>query len=56
MGELRALTFEDLAADARPPTPDDVPMTLDWEPLDTREKLIAYLEAINQRRAAADGG
>jgi hypothetical protein len=40
----------------RPPTDDDVPMTLDWEPLDTREKLVAYLEAINRRRETADGG
>ena len=55
MSEVRALTFEDLSANTRPPTPDDVPMTLDWEPLDTREKLVAYLEAINGRRAA-DGG
>jgi hypothetical protein len=30
----------------RPPTDDDVPMTLDWEPLDTREKLAAYLDEI----------
>jgi hypothetical protein len=28
-------------------------MALDWTPLNTPEKLIAYLEEINLRRAAA---
>ena len=56
MGEIRELTIAELVADMRPPTDDDVPMTLDWEPLDTREKLVAYLEAINRRRETADGG
>ena len=56
MGEVRVLTIAELVADMRPPTDDDVPMTLDWEPLDTREKLVEYLEAINRRRETADGG
>jgi hypothetical protein len=56
MGEIRELRIAELVADMRPPTDDDVPMTLDWEPLDTREKLVAYLEAINRRRETADGG
>jgi hypothetical protein len=56
VSEVRVLTFESLAAGAGPPTPDDVPMSLDWEPLDTRETLVAFLEAINRRRGTADGG
>jgi hypothetical protein len=56
MGEIRELRIAELVADMRPPTDDDVPMTVDWEPLDTREKLVAYLEAINRRRETADGG
>jgi hypothetical protein len=55
MSEVRALAIADILADARPPTDDDVPMTLDWEPLDTREKLIAFLEEINRRRATVGG-
>ncbi len=45
----------ELAEDLRPPTDNDVPMTLDWEPLDTREKLLGFLEEINRRRETADG-
>lgn len=37
----------------RPPTDDDVPMTLDWQPLDTKEKLLAYLAEINEARERA---
>jgi hypothetical protein len=54
MSETREWTIEEFVGDARPPTDDDVPMTLDWTPLDTREKLIAYLDEINRRRAAGD--
>jgi hypothetical protein len=56
MSEAREWTIGELVADARPPTDDDIPMRLDWTPLDTREKLIAYLEEINSRRAATDAG
>ena len=56
MGEMREWTIEEFVADARPPTDDDVPMTLDWTPLDTREKLIAYLDAINRRRPTTHAG
>jgi hypothetical protein len=56
VSEKRAWTIAEFVADMRPPTDDDVPMTLDWEPLDTREKLIAFLEEINRRRATAHGG
>jgi hypothetical protein len=34
----------------RPPTDDDVPMTSDWQPLDTKDKLLAYLNRINEAR------
>jgi hypothetical protein len=54
--ELPSLTMAELTVDMSPPTDDDVPMTLDWQPLDTREKLLAFLEAINRRRDAANGG
>ncbi len=54
MSQAREWTIEEFLADARPPTDDDVPMSLDWTPLDTPEKLIAYLEEINLRRAATD--
>jgi len=57
MSETRERTvIEEFVADSRPPSDDDVPMTLDWTPLDTREKLIAYLEEINRRRAANHAG
>lgn len=56
MGEMREWTIEEFVADARPPSDDDVPMTLDWTPLDTREKLIAYLEEINRRRPTSHAG
>ena len=56
LGEIRELRIAELVADMRPPTDDDVPMTLDWEPLDTRAKLVAYLKAIKRRCETADGG
>jgi hypothetical protein len=56
MSETREWTIDEFLAGSRPPSDDDVPMTLDWTPLDTREKLIAYLEEINRRRAAIDDG
>ena len=56
MSETPVWTIEDFVADSRPPSDDDVPMTLDWTPLDTRDKLIAHLDEINRRRAADDAG
>jgi hypothetical protein len=56
MSEAREWTIEEFVVYSRPPSDDDVPMTLDWTPLDTREKLIAYLEEINRRRVANDAG
>lgn len=43
-------TVEEFFAGTRPPTDDDVPTALDGTPLDTPEKLIAYLELINADR------
>jgi hypothetical protein len=34
----------------RPPTDDEVPTALDGTPLDTKEKLVAYLDQINKGR------
>jgi hypothetical protein len=41
----------DLAGDA-PPTDDDVPITRNGRRLDSREKVIAFLEEINAHRDA----
>lgn len=44
------IDIESFVAGMRPPTDDDVPMTLDWQPLDTQEALVAYLNEINETR------
>ncbi|MEO6654353.1 MAG: hypothetical protein ABIP17_17065 [Ilumatobacteraceae bacterium] len=49
----RHIDVESVVHNMRPPTDDDVPMTLDWEPLDTKEKLLAYLSEINEAREQA---
>ena len=49
----RHIDVESVVRNMRPPTDDDVPMTLDWEPLDTKEKLLAYLSEINEAREQA---
>ncbi len=36
----------------KPPTDDDVPITLDGRRLDTPEKVIAFVHKINEQRAA----
>ncbi len=46
----RSVNIESLVADMRPPTDDDVPRTSDWQPLDTKEALVAYLNEINECR------
>lgn len=56
MDEISEWSIEEFVADARPPSDDDVPMTLDWTPLDTRERLIAYLEEINRQRSTSHAG
>ncbi len=47
-------TVEEFFADARPPTDDDVPIAADGRVLDTPAKVIAYIDEINARRAAAE--
>ena len=32
----------------RPPTDDDVPMTSAWQPLDTQDKLLVYLNGTEE--------
>jgi hypothetical protein len=44
---LRHVDIDSLVDDMRRPTEDDVTMTSDWEPLDTKDKLLAYLNRIN---------
>ncbi|CAN5811838.1 MAG: hypothetical protein ACR2HP_11635 [Ilumatobacteraceae bacterium] len=52
--QIPVLDVAAMVADMRPPTDDDVPITLDGTRLDTPGKVIAYLQEINARRAAAD--
>jgi hypothetical protein len=47
---LRHIDIDSLVDDMRSPTDDDVPMTSDWQPLDTKDKLLAYLNRINEAR------
>jgi hypothetical protein len=42
----------DLTGD-EPPSDDDVPITIDGRRLDTPQKVIAFIEEINARRAAS---
>jgi hypothetical protein len=39
-----------------PPTDDEVPITADGRRLDTPEKVIAFIDEINAKRAADDHG
>ena len=50
---VRRWTVEEFFADAAPPTDDDVPIADDGRRLDTPEKVIAYIDELNQRRAAS---
>ena len=43
----RHIDIDSLFEDMRPPTADDVPMTSDRQPLDTKDKLLVYLDRIN---------
>ena len=47
---LRHIEIDSLVADMRPPNEDDVPITSDWQPLDTKDKLLGYLNRINEAR------
>ncbi len=51
---VRVWTVEEFFADSRPPTDDDVPIAADGRVLDTPAKVIAYIDEINARRAAAE--
>jgi hypothetical protein len=50
---VRHVDIDSLTRDMLPPTDDDVPMTLDWQPLDTKDKLLEYLAEINAARERA---
>ena len=52
--QIQELDVVAVVADIRPPTDDDVPIALDGTPLDTPAKVIAYLQEINEQRAAED--
>jgi hypothetical protein len=41
-------------AGTEPPTDDDVPITLAGRRLDTPEKVLAFINEINEQRAAKD--
>jgi hypothetical protein len=43
------------ARTGRPPTPDDVSVTSDGRRLDTREKVLAWIDELNAARAAERG-
>ncbi len=47
---VRQLDLAELCRDMRPPAEDEVPTALDGTPLDTKEKLVAYLDQINRGR------
>ena len=53
---VREIDLDELCRDMRPPTDDEVPTALDGTRLDTREKLVAYLNEINDRRDRARAG
>jgi len=46
-------TVDEFFAGTCPPTDDDVPTALDGTPLDTKAKLIQYLEEIDAERERA---
>ncbi len=51
----RCESARDLAGD-RPPTADDVPITRDGRRLDTPDKVLAFLDEINEQRTPAAHG
>ena len=50
---VRQWSEEEFFADVLPPTDDDVPIALDGRFLDSPDKVIAYLDEINRRRATS---
>jgi len=53
---VRRWSVEELFADAGPPTDDDVSITADGRRLDSPDKVIAFLEEINQQRRVNSPG
>lgn len=53
---VREIDLDDLCRDMRPPGADEVPTALDGTRLDTKEKLVAYLDEINDRSDRARVG
>ena len=51
--DARHIDVESRIRDMQPATDDDVPMTLAWQPLDTKERLLTYLAEINDARERA---
>ncbi|MGI8757909.1 MAG: hypothetical protein ACR2K0_01215 [Acidimicrobiales bacterium] len=56
MSSTREVDLEALCSDMRAPTDDEVPRALDGTPLDTKEKLLAYLAEVNRSRDEARAG
>ncbi len=50
---VRHWSVEELLADAGAPTDDDVSITADGRRLDSPDKVIAFLEEINEQRRLA---
>lgn len=46
----RVWDIDELVADMRPPTEDDVPISVEGDLLDTPEKVLAHLNRINEER------
>jgi hypothetical protein len=53
---VREIDLDELCRDMRSPTDDEVPTALDGTRLDTKEKLVAYLNEMNDRRERARVG
>lgn len=48
--DARVREIDELIADMRPPTKDDIPVALNGEVLDTPEKVVEHLTRINETR------
>ncbi len=56
MGRSREVDLEALCSGMRAPTDDEIPRALDGTPLDTKEKLLAYLAEVNRSGDEARAG
>jgi hypothetical protein len=52
--QIHKLDVAPMVADMRPPTDDDVPITLDGRRLDAPEKVFTFVHEINEQRAAEE--